>query len=385
MKKRALMYASVASMIQQFNMENIRLLLQSGYEVDVVCNMEQGSTITPEKIAAMREELEAMGVQVTHVPIPRKISAIREIIDSFRKSRSIMAQREYDLIHCHSPIGGVLCRLANRFSGRYGKAKMIYTAHGFHFFKGAPLVNWLIFYPLEWLCSWFTDVLITINQEDHELARRKMKARQVTYVPGIGVDLNKFRPDASALEPLRRELGLEPGQIVLLSIGELSTRKNHEVVFRALAQLPHSNYQYLICGLGSLKEYLEQLAVELGLTERVQFLGYRNDIPQILNIADFYLFPSLQEGLPVALMEAMAAGKAVACSRIRGNTDLIDDGQGGFLVASDDAAGFADAIRKIMAEPEIREQMKRYNLKKIQNYSIEAVSNQMAELYRSVM
>ena len=379
MKKRALMYASVASMIQQFNMANIRLLLESGYEVDVVCNLEQGSTITPEKIAAMRSELEGMGVRVIHVPIPRKISAIGEIITSFRMSRQIIAQGEYSLIHCHSPIGSVLCRLANRFSGRYGKAKMIYTAHGFHFFKGAPLLNWLIFYPMEWFCSWFTDVLITINHEDHDLASRQFRARQVAYVPGIGVDLEKYRPDSSGRAEKLAELGLCGADTILVSVGELSVRKNHEVVLRALAREQDPHYQYLICGLGHLKEQLEQLVEELGIRDRVHFLGYRNDIAQILNIANIYVFPSLQEGLPVALMEAMAAGKAVACSRIRGNTDLIEE-QGGILFDPRSVDDCADAIGRMLNAD--YEQMGRFNTQKILGFSRETVGRQMADLYR---
>lgn len=379
MKKRALMYASVASMIQQFNMANIRLLLESGYEVDVVCNLEQGSTITPEKITAMRSELEGMGVRVIHVPIPRKISAIGEIITSFRMSRQIIAQGEYSLIHCHSPIGSVLCRLANRFSGRYGKAKMIYTAHGFHFFKGAPLLNWLIFYPMEWFCSWFTDVLITINHEDHDLASRQFRARQVVYVPGIGVDLEKYRPDSSGRAEKLAELGLCGADTILVSVGELSVRKNHEVVLRALAREQDPHYQYLICGLGPLKEQLEQLVEELGIRDRVHFLGYRNDIAQILNIANIYVFPSLQEGLPVALMEAMAAGKAVACSRIRGNTDLIEE-QGGILFDPRSVDDCADAIGRMLNAD--YEQMGRFNTQKILGFSRETVGRQMADLYR---
>lgn len=379
MKKRALMYASVASMIQQFNMANIRLLLESGYEVDVVCNLEQGSTITPEKIAAMRSELEGMGVRVIHVPIPRKISAIGEIITSFRMSRQIIAQGEYSLIHCHSPIGSVLCRLANRFSGRYGKAKMIYTAHGFHFFKGAPLANWLIFYPLERFCSRFTDVLITINREDYTLAGAKMKAKQVTYVPGIGVDVEKFRSVPECRAAVRRELDVTPGQIVLLTIGELCTGKNHELVIRALAKLGRKDVRFVICGLGVLGDRLRELSCELGVQNQVTLLGYRTDIPAVLAAADAFIFPSLREGLSVALMEAMAAGKAVACSRIRGNTDLIEE-QGGTLFDPRSVDDCADAIGRMLNAD--YEQMGRFNAQKILGFSRETVGRQMADLYR---
>ena len=380
MKKRALMYASVASMLQQFNMENIRLLLEQGYVVDVACNLEFGSTITPEKIAAMKAELESLGVRVIHIPIPRKITAIGGIITSFRMSRQLMTQGEYSLIHCHSPIGGVLCRLANRFSGRYGKAKMIYTAHGFHFFKGAPLANWLIFYPLEWFCSRYTDTLITINHEDHDLAARQFRAGQVAYVPGIGVDLEKYRPDSAGRAEKLAELGLNGADTILVSVGELSVRKNHEVVLRALARAQDPHYQYLICGLGPLKEQLDRLVEELGISDRVHFLGYRNDIAQILNIADIYVFPSLQEGLPVALMESMAAGKAAACSRIRGNTDLIE-AKGGVLFDPRSVDDCADAIDKLLSAD--YRQMGRFNLEKIRGFSRETVEKQMADLYRT--
>ena len=379
MKKKALMYASVASMIQQFNMENIRLLLADGYEVDVACNLQQGSTITPEKIAAMKAELEEMGVRVFHVPVPRKIFAIRDIVTAFRMTRDIIAQGEYSLIHCHSPIGGVLCRLANRFSGRYGKARMIYTAHGFHFFKGAPLLNWLIFYPLEWFSSRYTDVLITINLEDFALAQKKMKAKQVVYVPGIGVDVTKFRNAAAASPEARESLGLTEGEMLLLSVGELSVRKNHEVVLRALAQLELDAYQYLICGLGPLEDRLHELVRELKMEDRVQFLGYRNDIPQIMSAADVYLFPSLQEGLPVALMEAMAAGKPVVCSRIRGNTDLIEEG-GGVLFDPVSVDECADAILSLLDSD--YEQMGHFNAEKIQFFSRETVEKRMSEIYK---
>ena len=382
MKHRALMYASVASMIQQFNMENIRLLIDSGYEVDVMCNLEQGSTITAEKIAAMKAELEAMGVRVIHSPIPRKITAIGGILSSFRMSRRVMAQGEYSLIHCHSPIGSVLCRLANRFSGRYGKARMIYTAHGFHFFRGAPLMNWLIFYPLEWFCARYTDVLITINQEDYALASKKFGAKQVVYVPGIGVDVDKFRLPQSTRADKLAQLGLDEGDTILVSIGELSVRKNHEVVLRALAKAPLSNYRYLICGLGPLKDELNKLVCELGIQDRVHFLGYRNDIAQILNTADLYVFPSLQEGLPVALMEAMAAGRAVACSRIRGTTDLIE-AEGGVLFEPHDIDGCADAIAKALSSDLAR--MGSFNARKIRDFSREAVASSMADLYRRDM
>lgn len=375
--KRALMYASVASMIQQFNMENIRLLLELGYEVDVVCNMEYGSTITSEKIDAMKRELEAMGVRVYHVPVPRKISAVGEILKSYRATRKLIRAHAYDLIHCHSPIGGLVCRIANRLSGRYGQAKMIYTAHGFHFYRGAPKTNWLLFYPVEWLCARYTDVLITINQEDYALAQSRMKAKQVTYVPGVGVNLSQYKYKPIQKETVRDVLDIgDNNDVIFLSVGELSARKNHEVVIRALAGLTNSRWHYLICGLGPLKEHLQQVIAELKLESRVTLLGFRNDIAEIMSISDIYVFPSFQEGLPLALMEAMASGLPVACSRIRGNTDLIDD-EGGTLFDPACVDECRAAIQKCMSMTCAGA----HNAEKIREFGSNAVNSYMKAIY----
>jgi glycosyltransferase involved in cell wall biosynthesis len=259
---------------------------------------------------------------------------------------------------------------------------MIYTAHGFHFFKGAPLLNWLIFCPMEWFCSWYTDVLITINREDYAFAQAKLKAKQVIYVPGIGVDLEKFRIDEKTLVPLRRELELRNDEIVLLTVGELCTGKNHELVLRALAKLQCKNVRFLICGLGVLKDQLLALTEELGLQNQVTLLGYRSDIPRILGVSDIFVFPSVREGLSVALMESMAAGKAVACSRIRGNTDLIEK-DGGVLFDPVNVEECAKAIRSLLDAD--YKQMGRFNAEKIKGFSREAVEKQMFEIYGCVL
>ena len=378
MKKKALMYASVASMIQQFNMDNIRLLQELGYEVDVACNMEQGSTITDEKVSLMKSELETMGVHVYHIPVPRSITNIKDIWKSFWITRKLINEQEYSLIHCHSPIGGMICRLANRLSKWYGQVRMIYTAHGFHFYKGAPKINWLLFYPIERICSCYSDVLNTINQEDYALAKRKMKSKLCVYVPGVGVDLQKFKKVSLTEKSKFRILGVSDKDTVLVSVGELSTRKNHEVVIRALSKLNNPNYKYFICGLGPLEHRLEKLILDLKMQSNIRLLGYRSDIAEILNMADVYVFPSLQEGLPVALMESMAAGKAVACSRIRGNTDLVDS-NGGVLFDPHSVDDCTMAIDQLLHSNLAK--MGEYNSNKIRGFSKETVRELMSKIY----
>lgn len=191
-KHRALMLASVASMIDQFNMQNIQLLLNAGFEVDVVCNCKEGNTISDERVQDLIECLAKKGVKVIHVPIPRKITDVKGILSSLKTVKKMCNRNKYSLLHCHSPIGSVVARVAAKSSRKKYGTKVVYTAHGFHFYKGAPKQNWLIFYPIEKVCSFMTDVLITINKEDYRFAKKHMNASQIKYVPGIGVDTGKF-------------------------------------------------------------------------------------------------------------------------------------------------------------------------------------------------
>lgn len=379
--KRALMYASVASMIQQFNMENIQLLQQQGYEVDVACNMEQGSTISIDKIAAMKHELENAGVNVFHISVPRKVTAVGSILRALRQTGKLMNEKQYTLVHCHSPIGGMICRLAGRFSEGYQNRKMIYSAHGFHFYQGAPIQNWLLFYPIEWLCSWFTDTIITINHEDYALAKEKMQAREVVYIPGIGVDTQRFFTVSVDTEEKRREIDVPLDAFMLLSVGELNKNKNHETIIRAMAYLD-DNLHYVVAGKGPLQEYLVDLARKLGVADRVHLLGYRTDVEALYLTCDTFVFPSYREGLSVALMEAMAASCAVICSRIRGNTDLIQEGIGGWLLSPQDVAGFAEKIKMVQNDYTLRQQMGRENASYIENFSREKVAELMAKIYQ---
>lgn len=380
--KKALMVASVASMIDQFNMSNIAILEQLGYRVEVAANFSQGSNTSNQRVEEFKQELTAAGRVYHQVDIPRSVFKVRSILRALKQLKTLCRDGQYDVIHCHSPIGGVVARLAARNSREKG-TKVIYTAHGFHFFKGASLKNWLLFYPMERLCARFTDLLITINREDYDLAKRKMKAARVVYVPGVGVDTQTFSKDGD-VEALRQELGLNPEDRVVLSVGELSRRKNHKVILEAVAKLPVSNVHYLICGIGPEEENLRLLAKTLGVEDRLHLLGFRQDISKLLALADVYAFPSLQEGLPVALMEAMAAGKAVVCSNIRGNRDLIEPNFGGSLLATTDVKGFAGEIGRLLEAPPIAKKIGSYNRRRIKDFDRSVVDAQMKTLYQEI-
>ena len=300
-------------------------------------------------------------------------------LEAYKQLKEIIQKENYDLIHCHTPVGAAVARLAARESRKKG-TKVIYTAHGFHFYKGAPLMNWLVFFPAEWLLSTMTDVLITINREDFDRAKRRLKAKMVFYIPGVGIDTTLFRGNEDKGAALRRELGIPDSAAVLLSVGELNKNKNHRAVLQALARMENRNLYYVVCGRGPLKEELEAFAREKGLADRVRFMGYRDDVPFFYAMADVFVFPSFREGLPVSVMEAMASGLPIVCSRIRGNTDLVQEGVNGFLMDPGKPESIAQAIR-CLEDSEKREEISGNNRIKAEEYSLEKIVEQYRQVY----
>jgi glycosyltransferase involved in cell wall biosynthesis len=377
--KKALMMASVASMIDLFNMDNIEILKDLGYEVEVACNFEYGSITSQDRVDEFKEELIRDNFKVHHLPVPRSVFAIRDIVKSYKMMKKLCDENNYEIVHCHSPIGGIVARLACRKARKKG-TKVIYTAHGFHFFKGAPLKNWLVYYTAERITAKFTDSLITINKEDYENAQ-KFNVENTEYVPGIGIDVDKIKNVKIDRSKKRSEFNLSEDDFVLFTAGQLSKRKNHEVVIKALAKIENKNVKLLICGLGELENYLKELIHDLGLENRVILAGYRNDVVEQLHAADCFVFPSFQEGLPVALMEAMAVGLPVVCSKIRGNVDLIEHGINGFLVDPENSNDFARYIEKIISDETIQAEMSKKNLEYVKKYDKKNIRQNMIAIY----
>lgn len=297
-------------------------------------------------------------------------------IKAYKQLKKLIQENNYDIIHCHTPVAGVLTRLAARNSKN---TTVIYTAHGFHFFKGAPLLNWLIYYPVERFCARYTDKLITINKEDYERAKRfsLRKNGKVYYVPGVGINLEKIQNLKVNVKQKKKELGISKNIPILLSVGELNKNKNHETVLQALSKLKDKNFIYLICGRGVLKEYLERKIQELHLENKAKLLGYRSDVIKILKTADLFIFPSKREGLPVSVIEAMATGLPVIASNVRGNRDLIAKEN---LFEPDDVAALTNLIKKQLEAIENKE-LKKVNYANLEQYSLKNILKQMTEIY----
>lgn len=261
--------------------------------------------------------------------------------------------------------------------------KVIYTAHGFHFYKGAPLKNWLLYYPVEKLCSHFTDKLITINREDYELAQKKLGAKKTYYVPGVGIDLPKFQNDCTDRNVTREELGVPKDALFLLSVGEVNENKNHQIVIRALAKLSRSDVHYAIAGIGGHRERLLALAKKLGVDDRVHLLGFRTDIPALNRAADIFCFPSIREGLGLAAVEAMACKTPVVAADNRGTRSFITNGENGFLCKHNDVDAFAEAISRLSNDQELRDAFVKRGLETVRAYSVNSMTDMLLAVYEN--
>ena len=370
MKKVLFAATVVKTHIMEFHIPFLRMFQQAGWETAV----------------AARNDYEDPGDCVIpccdrYYDIPFERSPLKPgNLRAYRDLKRVIDEGEYDLIHCHTPVGALLTRLAAR-KARKKRTKVIYTAHGFHFYRGAPMLNWLVYFPAEWLCGFFTDVLITINREDYAFAQKHIHAGNVCYVPGVGVDLTQFH---SSREAAREKLGIGKDEFVLLSVGEMTVNKNHRLALQALALLRRKPIRYVLVGRGEQMEALKAQARELGISDRVIFTGYRNDVAELYPAADAFFFPSIREGLSVALMEAMASGLPAIVGQIRGNTDLIDDGVEGLYMPLT-PEGAAEAIQKLYDDPELRSRLGEAAREKVRRFSAPEVQRKMREIYRDTL
>lgn len=378
-RKQALITTTTPYMIRQFLLNDIKILQDLEYEIDVATNFQTFNVISEEELQKLKEYLEKEHIQIHQIDFERSIFKIGSHIKSYKQMKMLMNEREYDLIHTHTPISSLITRIAFKNSHIFNKCRMIYTAHGFHFFKGNnPLKNFL-FRNIERYGARYTDTLITINKEDYAAAK-KFKLRKngtVEYVPGVGIDIDKINAIQGNKEELCKELNISNDSILLLSVGELSKRKNHEVIIRLLNQLP-DNIHYVICGQGQLENYLLDLAKKLNVNNRLHLLGYRTNIPQIMKSCDIFVFPSLQEGLPVALMEAMACGLPCIASEIRGNVDLIEEDKNGYFINCKIINNLSLSIEKSICNKKL---MSKNNLDIIKNYDFKIIRKTMERIY----
>ena len=353
--------------IQTFHWRTINALSKMGHTVDAVTN-------GPYAIDSMHHKYT---VPFHRNPLhPSNLKAEKMI-------RQLIQENHYDIISCHSPTAGFYGRKA----AEGFDMKVIYTAHGFHFWKGSPWINQAAYKNMERLAARWTDVLVTINPEDFEAAETftYKKGGGPVYIPGVGVDVRAIQAQKADKKEIRWELGIPEDAFVMYSIGELIPRKNHLFVFETLQKqfAVDPSLHYVIAGSGALTDSLQKWIRTHHLENQIHLLGFRKDARKLMYGMDVFLFPSLQEGLPVAVMEAMAAGLPVIASDIRGNHDLIQSGKNGFLYPSNEKEGFRFSLNELRRSEKMRESFGKQAQKDIEPYSLEAVEPQILNLYQT--
>ncbi|WP_210449781.1 glycosyltransferase family 4 protein [Vibrio crassostreae] len=299
--------------------------------------------------------------------------------------RRLLTSQRYDVVHVHTPIAAFLTRLA---SLGIKNTKVFYTAHGFHYIKTNPKWKNAFFYFMEKIAGFNTDHLFVINQDDYKFAFEKniVSSELVSFIHGIGVDTEVYKPVPEARITLINELKISEHSIIMLHIAELNNNKNHKVILKALSMLKKmdrcNDIHYVIVGKGKKRADLEMQIELLGLEGCVSFLGRRNDIPLLLSACDFVILPSLREGLPRSILEAMCINKPIIASDIRGCNDLLSTGAG-VLVDRHDPVQWADAIELLYRSPEERELMGRIGRQLVDGpYKQQNVVDVVLDVYR---
>lgn len=376
--KNVLIITTISGFVPQFEMNDVKLLQENGYTVHYASDFENSVYNINQK------ELEERGMRLHHIDIQKSPFRFKDNRRAFRQLIKIIDEEEISLVHCHNPMGGVVGRMAVRFSKRH--PYVIYTAHGFHFYKGAPLTNWILFYTAERFLARYTNRLITINGEDYERAKKFRLRRngRLETIPGVGVDLIKFRKREELRQQKRQELGIPEGAFHIVSVGELNDNKNHAVMIEAVAGLADTEIYYTICGKGPAAEKLRNLIESYHLEERVQLLGYRNDIEEVLQSADCFAFPSKREGLGIAALEAMACEVPVIAADNRGTREYMRQGENGIVCGTRRAEEFALAIMELKRGSGLREKMAENCRRMAENFSIEVTDKIMRRVYGEI-
>lgn len=376
--KKALIVTNLIGFIN-FLWNDIYILQEMGYAVTFAAN---GDVIKNE---GNLELLQERNVRFVQLDLSSKKPLAKENLYAYREIKALLDRECFDLIHCHTPIAGFITRLAARKHRRNG-SKIIYTTHGLAYTRFSTKKQWMVYYWSEKIASLFTDLIITINHEDEEKVK-KLWCKTVKRINGVGVDTVRYHDVEIDAEEYKKQLGLPTDKIMVLSVGEISERKNHQIIVKALGSLPtKDDYIYVICGRevgdGNLTKNLIQLAKESGVD--LYLLGHRTDIPQILHCSDIGAIPSVREGLGLAGIQSLCAEVPLVGTAIQGIREYIIDGVTGYLLEPFDIEGFAEAILKLTDRDHRRELQKNcYEVAK--RFDTEISKKQMAEIFAAIL
>jgi glycosyltransferase EpsD len=359
-----IIFVSNTANFSKFNRPFMRWFKEQGWQVDY---------------ASMGEEQVLDCDNQYAVPMTRSPFNLKNL-KAYKKLKALLIDNDYDIIHCHTPMGGFLTRIAARKS----RAKVIYTAHGFHFYNGAPFLNWLIYYPIEKYLIKYTGCLITINHEDFVLAQNKFQTCPIFLINGVGIDLEKFFPrNRNEKMSMRRELGFDTNDFIITNVAEINKNKNQIMLVKALPEIKKHipNLNVLFIGNDNYPK-VKALVNQLDLNDVVKFLGYRHDINKLTAISNVAFSASIREGLPVNIMEAMASGIPLVCSKNRGHNSIIIDRVSGLLFSPENPEKMIKNLISIYESPELADRLASAALKDSTTYSVNTAVSKMADIYK---
>ena len=345
MKKKILVVTSVWGFFAKFGKEDIRILQESGYEVHYASNKNNPIYQFPENV------YEEMNVVFHDIDIWQSPFGIKHNARAMKQIRKLVKEEGISVIHCHTPSGGLVARLA----GIGLPVKVIYTVHGFHFYQGAGKIHNLVYHSIENFLSFFTDIIVTVNQEDYRAACKMHQRKGTFQIPGVGLDRDFFQETLPEQRTAAREQLGVTDKFLILSIGELRENKNPEVIIRALAVLKEkgkdiSKFSYGLLGAGKQEPELRNLIAEKGLQDNVCFYGYQSDIRPYLQAADLLAFPTIREGLGMAALEAMSTGVPVLAADNRGTREFMVDEENGYVCKRNHPEDYAELLQKMYEE-----------------------------------
>lgn len=377
--KKILIVTALAEFVRSFLTKDIEILQSMGYEVHCAANIHH-----PGK-GGMMEYFIKHGVIFHQIDFSSNKPLSKKTLHSYKQFKNLIKENSFDVVHCHTPIVGAICRWACKKNRKNSGIKVIYTTHGFYFHKGSSKKTWLLYRNIEDFMSRYSDAIITINNEDFENAK-KMHCRNVFYIPGVGVDTKRFIDTKIDVSEYRKSIGINEDNLLILAIGELSVRKNHQIVIKAINKSKLSNAVFMICGNAmnsdNTKELLMKLADECNVDLRL--MGLRNDIPEICKCADIGVMPSLREGLGLSGIEMLSCGVPLVASNVHGIKDYVKEGLDGYLCDPYNELEFAEALNKLIDKTS-RKAMELECIHIAKKFDKEHSISKMREIYKSIL
>ena len=377
--KKILYVTTISGFLPQFELNDVKIIQEMGYEVHYASNFDNPI------YKFDKRELTEKGIVLHHIDVMKSPLSINKNIKAVKQLRNIIDTERINLIHCHNPMGAMTARYAAHTSTQ--KPLVIYTAHGFHFYIGAPKLNWILYYPAEKTAARWTDVIVTINKEDFERAQKKFRLKRggfVEQIHGVGIDNHKFSPKPEIAKLKRKELNIPADAFHIVTAAELNDNKNQRVIIEALSMIKRDDVYYSICGKGPDKEKLEDLIEKYKLSDRVRLLGYRTDMDEVLQTADAFAFPSKREGLGIAAVEALSCGVPLIASDNRGTREYAVHNMNAVVCKSDSVTDFVKAIDKVSTNTKFLQMLRSNSRRSAMRFSMEETEKIMRSVYERI-